>query len=206
MVNLPEGKMSSRRGNVVTVIGLLDELKRTIREKMKEGYSEVEKEEIAEKVAIGALKYAFLKNSVGSDFVFDVTTALSLEGNSGPYLQYTYARTQSVLRKASGFQSTDSTKTVDSSLNAVSLNSSELSVIRLLAHFPEIVESAAKSYSPNLICNYLYELAQKFNNFYNGNRILEDINEFYRLTLTAATGQVVKNGLYLLGIQVPEHM
>jgi arginyl-tRNA synthetase len=200
MVNLPEGKMSSRRGNVVTVTGILDDLKRMIGEKMKEGYSDVERSEIGENVAVGALKYAFLKNSVGSDFVFDMTTALSLEGNSGPYLQYTAARASSVLRKTefsiSNFQFSKD----------LELNASELSVARYLVHFPETVDSAAKTYSPNVICNYLYELAQRYNNFYNSNRILEDKNETFRLALTAATGQVIKNGLYLLGISAPERM
>ena len=209
MVSVPSGKMGSRFGNVVTVTGLLDQLKKMIEEKyLSTSYSDLEKEDISEKVAQGALKYAFLKNSVGSDFIFDINASVSLDGNSGPYLQYTFARTQSVLAKSgrSGEWKSKSDK--------VEPNIEEKSLLRQLSHYPDTIVMSVKNYSPNLICNYLYELAQRFNTFYNKHRIIqgdkgngggEDI-EHFRLTLTSATGTVLKSGLYLLGIQAPERM
>lgn len=194
MVNLPGGKMSSRFGNVVTVIGLIDKLKELVLAKIQDfDYSEEQKAEISEKVSIAALKYSLLHVSLPSDIAFDFEKSLSFEGDSGPYLLYTYARAKSVLRKA------------DSKLNAKSytLNAEERFLARLLFFFPEIVEKAARELSPNVLCSYLFTLAQAFNLFYQKHAILGTDS---RLVLTAATAQVLKNGLYLLGIETVERM
>lgn len=221
MVRLPEGKMSSRTGNVVTVNSLLDRIKKAASKKMAtSGYSESEKEVILEKVAVGALKYAFLKNSIGQDVVFDINQALSLEGNSGPYLQYTFTRTQSVLKKAGGERGGKKSEVGSGNLDIealrdMELNAEELAIMRTFVHFHGIIITAAKNYSPNLLANYLYDLAQKYNTFYNMHRIVDasakdnaqsaKVQEF-RIALTQATGQILKHGLKLLGIEAPEKM
>jgi arginyl-tRNA synthetase len=151
-------------------------------------------------VGVGAVKYSILRVGRLQDMAFDINESVSVEGNSGPYLQYTTARTNSVLRKAefpiSNFQFP---------IN-LQLNNEELSVLRSLIKFQEVIQIAAKTYSPNLLCNFLYDLAQKYNNFYNTNRILDSDNEEFRLALTFGVGQVLKNGLKLLGIASPERM
>lgn len=191
-VRLKEGKMSSRTGNVILGEAILDEAKENILKSYKT------EDETAEKIAVGAVKYSFLKNGLSQDISFDLKESISLEGNSGPYLQYTVARTNSVLGKAgsaNGFDVTDS-----------ELNAEELSVLRTLSRFSGVIATAAKSYSPNLLCNYLYDLAQKYNGFYNKHKILESDNEDFRVELTKGVGQVLKNGLNLLGIEAPEKM
>jgi len=214
MVNLKSGKMASRTGEIIGAVDLVDMVVAEIRKIVEDrkDLSEAEKEEIAESVGIGAVKYSFLKNSPLKDTKFDIKESISKEGNSGPYLQYTYARTQSVLEKAkkpstaNSLQITEKQKTVDSSLSALSLNEEELNILRSLLHFPEAVEASAISYSPNLICNYVYDLAQKYNTFYNKHDILEQrtkdkkVSE-YRLSLTKAVGIVIENSLKLLGIK-----
>ena len=198
-VRLREGKMSSRKGNVVLGEDLLDQAK----QKIIEGYKTPV--DVAEQIAVGAVKYSFLKVGREQDIAYDINESISLEGNSGPYLQYAYARTQSVLAKSKRVKERE----------GKSLNSEELSILRTLVHFPEVIESATINYAPNLICNYLFDLAQKFNNFYSHHRILDDQSErvkelksknIFRLFLTTATGQVLKSGLNLLGIQAPERM
>ena len=154
---------------------------------------------VAEKVGQGAVKYGFLKSGIGQNVTFDFDESISFEGNSGPYLQYTVARTNSVLAKTS-FKGA-SFKGEYSNLNA-----EELAVLRILSKFSETVQMASKNYSPNLVCNYLYDLASKFNTLYNKHKIIGSDNEEFRLALTAGTGQVLKNGLKLLGIEAPERM
>lgn len=206
-VKLKEGKMSSRSGNVILGESILDEAK----EKIIKVYKT--KPEVAEQIAVGAVKYSFLKTGLAQDIAFDLKESISLEGNSGPYLQYTIARTNSVLLKALGIRHKAIEKLVPS---AYSLMPEEYAVLRLLSRFGEIISIASKNYSPNILCNYLYELASKFNTLYNKHRILVDsgsrltahsspTSEF-RLLLTSATGQVLKNGLRLLGIDAPEKM
>jgi arginyl-tRNA synthetase len=151
---------------------------------------------VAKEVGIGAIKYYDLMHSVQSNVVFDWEEMMNLEGNSGPYLQYTVARTNSVLAKAKK----------PGKISASDLDKEELSVLRSLVKFPEVVENAAKLYSPNLLCNFLYDLAQKYNGFYNADKIIGGENEDFRLALTGGVGQVLKNGLNLLGIQTPERM
>ncbi|MGI8419477.1 MAG: arginine--tRNA ligase [Candidatus Levyibacteriota bacterium] len=201
MVRLPEGKMSSRWGNVISVGWLLDEAKARVMSRMSDEI--LDKEAIAEMVGLAAIKYAFLKSSIGKDIVFDLEESVNFEGNSGPYLQYTYTRAKSVLDKAGkgegGF---------DISRTKIKFTSDERRLLCLLARFPEIVDEAATRYAPQVLCTYLFELAQTFNLFYQKSPILkteEDIRAF-RLHLTDKTGAVLKRGLHLLGISVPDHM
>lgn len=204
-VKLKHGKMSSRSGNVVLGEWLINEAKSKIFEILKTNrseYTKEEEEEIAEKVAIGAVKYSFLKVSTGQEIAFDLEESVSFDGNSGPYLQYTYARTQSVLKKAG------TTGDSVSPIGHVSLEIEERELLQLLVRFEEIVEEAAMRYAPNLIANYLFELSQAFNAFYQRHQILKgdsQVQEF-RLELTGMTGKTMKQGLYLLGIQAPERM
>jgi arginyl-tRNA synthetase len=199
MVRLPEGKMSSRSGNVITVAGLLDEAKAKVSELVS---SEIEdKEAVSEMVGMAAVKYAFLRSGVGKDITFDFDESVSFDGNSGPYLQYTFARTQSVLAKVPGEKFTILSE-------RLGLQSEERELLRLLARFPEIVQDAAERLSPNMLCTYLFDLAQNFNLFYQKCPILkaEDETKQFRLALTQATGEVLKRGLLLLGIKAPEKM
>ena len=197
-VRLKDGKMSSRTGNVVLGEWLLDEAKTRI----KKEFADMD-EETAEKIAVGAVKYSMLKFSTASDISFSFDESISLEGNSGPYIQYTFARTQSVLGKLK-------VKSQNAKLQFKSQNSKleteELSLLRTIHHFPGVVESAAENFAPNLLCNYLFDLAQKFNLFYQKHPILKGDNKEFRLALTTAVGQVLKNGLHLLGIAAPDRM
>lgn len=187
MVRLPQGKMSSRTGNVLTAEWLLNEAVFMAKDlAMKKGVTEngrVRESHIVggtdkrgvvnEAVGVGAVKYSLLHSNIGSDITFDFNTSFSLEGNSGPYLQYTYARTQSVLRKSNKKLSNYPIV----KLSNIQLNSEELVVLRLLYRFPEVVVEAAATYSPNLVCSYLYDLAGAFNTFYAKHSILSSANE-----------------------------
>jgi arginyl-tRNA synthetase len=209
MVRLPSGKMSSRTGKVITGEELIEEVKGrvvTIMQKQKDQFTKAAMEQICETVAIAAIKYALLKSGLGRDVVFDFDQSISLEGNSGPYLQYTYARIYSVLGKAKG----SIPMAIGIEPCRVQPNPEELSILRWLYRYPEAVEQASREYAPNVIATYLYELAQRFNVFYTKHRILEDKSQpadsQFRLALTAATGQVLQNGLHLLGIKTLEKM
>lgn len=194
-VKLKKGKMSSRSGNVVLGDWLLDEVKDRIIEKHKTG------NDIAEQIAVGAVKYSFLKCGLTQEIAFDIDESISVEGNSGPYLQYTVARINSVVTK----QIANDVKSDLSGQNS-KLNQEEILILRALSRFFEVVTLSAKTYSPNLLCNYLYDLASKFNTFYNKHKIIGGESEDFKLLLTESTGQVLKNGLNLLGIQTPEKM
>ncbi len=190
----PDGKkFSTRKGKTIKLEEVLNE---AVERAKKLGN---DSEKVAKEVGIGAIKYYDLMHSVSSNVVFDWEKMMNLEGNSGPYLQYTVARTNSVLAKLKSQIS--KLKTISQSLNP-----EELSVLRTLIKFQEVVVYSATSYSPNLLCNYLYDLAQKFNGFYNKYRILDSDNLELRLRLTSGVGQVLKNGLKLLGIETPERM
>jgi len=189
MINLVGKKISSRTGDIVRVDALLNDIKKIIRPLSVS-------DKAAEQVTIAAVKYSVLKVNPSMDVLFDIKKSVDVNGNSGPYLQYTYARTQSVLEKAK-----------DGGVEGGSdLNSEELTTLRLLSRFPEIIVTVSKMYSVNLLCNYLYELAQSYNTFYNAHKIIGSDNEKLRVALTKATGQVIKNGLHLLGIESPEKM
>jgi arginyl-tRNA synthetase len=211
-VKLKHGKMSSRTGQVVLGEWLLDEAKKAVKDildQSKVKYSKEDQEEIMEKAAIAAVKYAFLKVGTNQEIAFDFKESVSFNGDSGPYLQYTYARCKSVLKKAKEngeFRITNEEaqrKLSISDIRYSQFNQEEREVARLIHFFPEVVKEAALNYSPNGICSYLYDLAQAFNLFYQKHPILENTQ---RLDLTVATARVLKNGLYLLGIETLERM
>jgi len=196
-----QGKMSSRKGNVVYIDDLLDGAKATIKDKIKnEDLSEEEKDQIAEILGIGAVKYSILKVGRMTDTAFDFNTSLSFEGDSGPYLVYTYARCKAILRQS---------QEVNHNTALVLNESTEIEILKLLNRYKDIVLEAALSYAPNILANYLYDLAQKYNSFYNSLSVLNAESEEIknsRLMLTQATAQVLKNGLNLLGIETVEKM
>lgn len=194
MVRLPEGKMSSRTGNVLSGDWLLNEAKARI----IKAFSGMDSDTL-EKVAVGAVKYALLRSTVGKDIEFSFEESISLEGNSGPYLQYTFARTQSVLKK-----SQRNPKEIPNPKYEFAPEEERL--LRTIYKFPEVVGEAAVNLSPSTVATYLFQLAQDFNAFYQKCPILGSDNESLRLLLTVSAGQVLKNGLNLLGIQVPEKM
>ncbi len=196
-VKLKGGKMSSRMGNVVQAEWLIDQAKQKILAKFKTDAV------TTEVIAVAAVKYSFLKNSVYNQIAFDFDESISLEGNSGPYLLYTYVRTQSVLNKSDDKKNVSINQLIDTNVN-----SEERELLRTLYQFPEIVEKAAHDFSPNYIANYLYDLTQKYNLFYQKHKILEEEKSIrnFRLVLTQATGNVIKQGLYLLGIKTVEKM
>ena len=200
MVRLPQGKMSSRTGNVITGEWLLDEAVSLAKQKIAESKKSKEgvSEDVAEIVGKGAVKYALLKSSLGKDIEFSFEESISFEGNSGPYLQYTYVRTRSVLEKAQGAE-----------LKAGSwmYEPEELVLLRQLYKFSDVVVTSARDYSPNTLTTYLYELAQAFNLFYQKHKVIED-GEYleHRLQLVTRVGDVIKEGLEILGIESPERM
>ncbi len=191
-VKLKEGKMSSRTGNVVLGEWLLDEVKSRLTEKYPDRVSD------PEPIAVAAVKFSLLKVSSNQEISFSIDESVSLEGDSGPYIQYTYARAKSVLRKATNQKQDHST--------ALGITNEEMAILRWIYRFPEVATQAAKTYSPNLIASYLFELAKRFNNFYNNVQILGKDNEGFRLNLVEATSIVLKNGLNLLGIEALERM
>ena len=201
LLKLSSGKMSSRTGNVVTSESLINSAKEVVLDKMKErDLPEKEKNEIAEKVAIGALKYLILKQSIGKDIVYNPDRALSFEGDSGPYLQYSLTRALSVLNKAK-------LEKIKSSLGK---HTEELSDLEKMIHrFEEVVEKSANDLEPHHITVYLTELASQFNNYYANNKIIDLENKdlsSYRVALTEAFSIVMKNGLQLLGIPTLNRM
>jgi len=185
-LRLSSGKMSSREGNVITAGGLIEEIVQKAREKNPDPL-------IAEQVAIGAIKYMILRQSPGTDIIFDPEKSLSLEGDSGPYLQYAIVRAKSVIMKASG--DAEAKEPLETPLLA-----------RLITHFPEVVARAEATYAPNLLTTYLTELASVWNSFYATERIVGGEYEHYYLKLAQAFVQTMTNGLALLGIPAPEKM
>ena len=201
MLRLPTGKMSSRTGDVITGEALISEAESRAGEKIKDReFNEEEKKTVAETVAIGAIKYSILKQSPGKDIIFDLEQALSFEGDSGPYLQYAYVRTMSVLEKAKG--------RAEEEVSAQSAPTREISDLeKLLIRFADIVERAGKEYAPQHITTYLIAVAGAFNSFYANTPILDaGADTPYRIALTKATSIVLKNGLTILGIRTPLKM
>lgn len=212
MVRLPEGKMSSRKGNVLTGVWLIDQAKNEILQVVKANRPDIandEQEQIAEVVGVGAVKYALLKGMLGHDIAFNFHSSLSFEGNSGPYLHYTYARCRSVLDKAGKLSKPD-----DSELTNYQLNEAELVLARQLHCFSDVVGQALQELAVHNICTYLFELAQAFNSFYTQCQILVPAAEgpnpqnarYHRLRLTELTAQTLQSGLNLLGIRTVERM
>ncbi len=206
VVSLPEGGMSSRKGLVVNADDVFSEIIELEKEEIASGIkSVISVEETAEKVALSAFRYALLKVDPKQDIIFRSTQITKFDGNTGPYLMYTYARSKSVLEKSGREEETPDFQTLES----VKLNEKEKNVLRKIQEFPEIVVQATNAFSPHLVANYLYDIAQYFNSFYGEIPILDAIDEgtkTFRLALTKSTAQVLKNGLKLLGIEVVEKM
>ncbi|OGJ01570.1 arginine--tRNA ligase [Candidatus Nomurabacteria bacterium RIFCSPLOWO2_12_FULL_37_8] len=200
MMRLATGKMSSRKGNVVTGESLIRDTIALVTERLKErDYSEEIKNKIAEQVGVAAVKYSILKQSTGGDIAYDFEKSISFEGDSGPYLQYSYARANSVLEKAKKENILPDFEILPSDISSVE---------KLLYRFPEIVLRSAKEYEPHYITNYLIEIARAYNSFY-GNTVIvnkEDKTSSYKIALTFAFTFVMKKGLHLLGIEAPEKM
>jgi len=198
MVRLPEGKMSSRTGNVITGEWLLDEAKARI----VKNFKDVD-EKTAGIIAVAAVKYALLKSSIGKDISFDFDESISLEGNSGPYIQYTYARTQSVLDKV---KKQNAKGKSGNAKVATEVNPEELALLRLVQQFPEVVEEASEKFAPNTIATYVFDLAQAFNLFYQKHKIIGTKEEAFRVFLVSKVGSILSSGLDLLGIAAPQKM
>jgi len=223
LIRWSSGKFSTRKGMTIHLEEVLTEAtERAAAFAPLSGVSASQRKKIAQAVGIGAVKYNDLKQNPRTDIIFDWDQILTLSGNSGPYVQYTYARTQSVLRKFEILNSKSETKsnsqifkiqnngTMEPSFAEATAgrqySNEEISILRTIYKFPEIVEDAAREFSPNLLCNFLFDLCQKFNLFYDKQRIIGSENEDFRLLLTAAVGQVLKNGLRILGIEALEKM
>lgn len=209
-MRFPEKKMSTRKGNILLLEKLLDEVEalayEIVREKNPE-LSEEKKREVARKVGIGAVKYAVLGQNRMTDVTFTWEKMLSLEGNSAPYLQYVYARGRAILRKSGGGIEQGALP-IGRQAEGVLKEPQELAVARFLPRFPEIVAQAAEECKPNLVANFLFELASRFNSFYAAVPVLQAQESIrgVRLRLVEAATVVLKNGLALLGIEAPEEM
>jgi arginyl-tRNA synthetase len=200
MMRFAEGKMSSRLGNVITGESLLRDTKKLVEEKIKDrDFSDEERGKVATSVAVAAIKYGILKQSTKSDIIFDLEKATSFEGDSGPYLQYSYARARSILAKGAK-------ENLAPNFNELPEEVTE--VEKLLYRFPEVVGRSAENFEPHYIANYLIELARTYNTFYGNTLIInkEDAYSPYKLALTEAFSLVLKRGLNLLGIESPEKM
>jgi arginyl-tRNA synthetase len=206
MVDLPEGKMKSREGTVVDADDLMLEMTDTAREISQElgkldGYSEEEKEELYRIIGLGALKYYILKVDLKKRILFDPKESIDFNGNTGPFIQYTYARIQSILRKADFDYS--------EKIEQLELDPKEKELIKQLEQFPELLQNAAENLSPALIANYTYDLVKNYNSFYQTVPILgteKDLEKRFRVQLSEAVGFAIKSTCSLLGIQVPERM
>ena len=217
MVKLAGGeKMSSRKGNFLRAVDVLDAATEANR---------AQTEQANELTTLGAVKYAFLKNRMGGDLIYDPQESVSLEGNSGPYLQYAHARACSILRKASEPAINDTrhpelvsgppvnneqilkqVQDDDGATKSGDYQPDERGLVRKITEYPEVVTQATSELMPHLICTYLYELAQTFNRFYEHNRVLGDDRQVFRLKLVEIYANTLKNGLELLGISAPEQM
>ncbi|WP_304963383.1 arginine--tRNA ligase [uncultured Duncaniella sp.] len=208
MVELPEGKMKSREGTVVDADDLMDDMVSTARSVSAElgkldGLTDEETAAISEMVGLGALKYFLLKVDPRKNITFNPKESIDFNGNTGPFIQYTYARIRSVLRKAAeeGMQVEDH--------SAVTPGEREITLIQALADYPSVVAAAGQSYSPALIANYVYDLVKLYDQFYNDCSILTETDNAVRslrLRLSSQTARVIESGMKLLGIRVPERM
>lgn len=209
MVELPQGKMKSREGTVVDaddlVAGMIEVARAVSQELGKlDGYTDAEKEEIYRTVALGALKYFILKVDPKKTMLFNPEESIDFNGNTGPFIQYTYARIQSVLRKASqaGIKYPDQ-------ISSLNLNQKESSLIKVLSTFPDVVKEAGENHSPALVANFAYDLAKEFNQFYHEFSIMNEPDlptRDFRLLLASVVGKTIKKAFSLLGISVPERM
>jgi len=209
MVELPEGKMKSREGKVVDADELMDEMiltaKKTTQELGKiEDFSGEAAADLYRIVGLGALKYFILKVDPKKTMLFNPEESIDFNGNTGPFIQYTYARIKSVLRKADS-----AAVAVAAAVKAYKLNEKERDLVKLLYEYPEVIRQAGEQYSPALVANYIYELAKEYNQFYHDHSILKADDEqtiHFRIVLSRFTGEVIRKGMALLGIEVPEKM
>jgi arginyl-tRNA synthetase len=208
MVELPSGKMKSREGTVVDADDLMAEMTKTAQQISEElgkleGYSPLEKAVLFQTIGLGALKYYMLKVDPKKQMMFNPEESVDFAGNTGPFIQYTYARIQSILRKADF----DFDKSVP--CNPIALHEKEKELIKQVQLFPEVIQNAAAHHSPALVANYTYELVKEFNSFYQQVSILGEENQdkkVFRVQLSKAVGNTIKNAFQLLGIDVPERM
>lgn len=210
MVELPEGKMKSREGTVVDADDLMDEMINTARETSEElggklnDLTAEEKAEINRIIGLGALKYFMLKVDARKNMLFNPKESIDFNGNTGPFIQYTYARTRSIERKAA-----EAGVNVNDANAPGSISEKECAIIRMLNEFPAIIKQAGTDYSPSGIANYTYDLAKEYNQFYHDYSILREENESvkaFRILLTRNVGKVIKTAMNILGIDVPERM
>jgi arginyl-tRNA synthetase len=206
MVDLPSGKMKSREGTVVDADDLIAEMIQSAKEQSEalgkvSEFEEAEKENLYRMIGMGALKYYLLKVDPKKRLLFDPNESIDLQGHTGPFIQYSYARIQSILRKAN--------VSIDAKILVDDLNANEKECIMLMLKYPIIIEESAKAYSPALLSNYLYELAKTFNKFYHDDPILKVEDEQrlqFRLMICQTTSRIIATGMALLGIEVPERM
>jgi arginyl-tRNA synthetase len=200
MLRLPEGKMSSRKGNVIVAEDLLNMVVAKVQDKMKDrDMTEDEKEKISEMIAIGAVRYSILRQAPGKDIAFDFDTSISFEGDSGPYLQYSVVRARSAVQKS----------TTDTASTVPDLHSWQTTGLeKQIEKYPRVVARAGEEFAPQYITTYLTELAGEFNSFYAHHKINDDADPLssYKLAITKAFIAVMTHGLHLLGIKVPERM
>ncbi|MBT4915431.1 MAG: arginine--tRNA ligase [Formosa sp.] len=207
MVDLPSGKMKSREGKVVDADDLIDEMRATAKQISQElgkleGYTDTDKEAIYSTIGLGALKYFILKVDPKKRILFDPQASVDFQGNTGPFIQYTYARIQAILRKSSPESQPEVPK-------SYVLHNKEKSLLKQLQLFPDVVQQAAANYSPALVANFSYDLVKEFNSFYQNVSILgadSAVEISFRVQLSKAVADTVKNAFSLLGIKVPERM
>jgi arginyl-tRNA synthetase len=207
MVELPNGKMKSREGTVVDADDLMEEMVNNAYEVSKEmvkkldDVSEEEARETARKVGLGALKYFILKVDARKNMLFNPEESIDFNGNTGPFIQYTHARIRSILRKSGDVANVQNVQTTP--------NEKEVELIQKMSEYGAAVAQAGKDYSPSGIANYCYELTKEFNQFYHDYSILKEEDEqkrMFRLVLAKNVAKILKNGMALLGIEVPERM
>ena len=208
MVDLPSGKMKSREGTVVDADDLIAEMEQTAKEISQElgkldGYTEAQKEALYHTIGLGALKYYILKVDPKKRILFDPKESIDFQGNTGPFVQYTYARIQSILRKYAEMGAATGTAMPDT------LHEKEKALLKSITLFPAIVQEAAEEYSPAVIANYVYDLVKDFNSFYQNVSILgekEPVKLHFRVVLCEKIGEIIAASFKMLGIQVPERM
>jgi arginyl-tRNA synthetase len=210
MVELPEGRMKSREGTIVDADDLIREMQETARDVSLElgklaDFTDEEKEDVFRKIGMGALKYYILKVDPRKNMTFNPAESIDFNGNTGPFIQYTYTRIQSVFRKADQM----GINTEKISFTGAKAGVKEIGLIKLLRKFSETVSAAAETYSPALIANYCYELSREYNQFYHDFSILGESDEEvrnFRLVLSRVTSEIIHTGMWLLGIEMPERM
>ncbi|HVS91717.1 MAG TPA: arginine--tRNA ligase [Mucilaginibacter sp.] len=205
MVDLPSGKMKSREGTVVDADDLIDEMEQTAQARTEElgkveELTETEKQDLYHIIGMGALKYFLLKVDPKKRLLFDPNESVDFQGHTGPFIQYTHARIKSVLSRGSKVLSEEKSE---------SLFPAERELILLLNQFPPVIEQAARDHNPAIIANYVYEVAKGYNKFYHEHSILQaedEVKKLFRLQLSAASAKIIREGMRLLGIEVPERM